>query len=124
MNRNTGIFLLFLLMPAMVLLTHNHIANWHYHISSIGIPVKHAHPFNKTDNPASPFANHSHTAMEMHFLSQFAHFAHLLAAVLLLLIPVLIYSKKVAVKHNSFPFLEQLFFTLPSLRAPPCVLIK
>lgn len=116
---NIGKYLLVLLLPAMVLFTHNHLANWHYHISPNGVPVKHAHPFNKTDNPASPFAGHSHTAMEMLFYGQFSLVVFTLALALSILGLILQPTKQTRLSQYTFPFLEQLACSLPLLRAPP-----
>lgn len=121
-TRNFGKYLLVLLLPAMVMFTYNHAANWHYHISPDGIPVKHAHPFNKTDNPAAPFASHSHTAMEMIFLGQFAHLVFMLSLVLFLLGQLLFAIRPAGLHNYSFPFVEQLCLSLPLLRAPPSMI--
>ncbi len=117
-HSNIRKLLLFLLLIALVSLIYNEAANWHYHISSSGIPVKHAHPFNKTENPASPFANHSHTALEMLFYGQFSFvvFTLVLALSLGLLLRL---TKQTRLSHYSFPFLEQIAGSLPPLRAPP-----
>jgi hypothetical protein len=120
--RNTGKLLLILLLPAMGILTYNHAANWHYHISPEGIPVKHAHPFNKTDSPASPFASHTHTAMEMMFLGQFAQMIFVLSLMLFLLGQMLHLIRPTGLRDYSFPFFEQLSLSLPLLRAPPLMM--
>lgn len=107
------------LLPAVMLLTYNQVANWHYHISPNGVPVKHAHPFNKTDNPASPYAGHSHTALEMLFLGQFSLVIFTLAMALGLLGLIFQLKKQTRLSNYTFPFLEQLACSLPLLRAPP-----
>jgi hypothetical protein len=119
LKRGINFLIAAFLIPAVMLHTYNHVANWHYHISPNGVPVKHAHPFNKTDNPASPFAGHSHTAMEMLFYGQFSLVVFTLALALSILGLILQPTKQTRLSQYTFPFLEQLACSLPLLRAPP-----
>ncbi len=121
-KRSIDFLIAAILLPAVMLLTFNQVANWHYHITPNGVPVKHAHPFNKTDNPASPFANHSHTAMEMLFYGQLSLVVFTLALALSLLGLLLQLTKRPGLSQYTFPFLEQLACSLPLLRAPPAMI--
>lgn len=112
-------FLTLIILPAMMMLSYNQVANWHYHTGPLGIPVMHAHPFNKSELPASPFAKHSHTAMEFIIWGQLSQLFTLTLGLLMLIGLFFNLRRKKFLLPYSSSFSNQLFCTLPLLRAPP-----
>ncbi len=72
-------------LPAVLLLFHNQLANWHYHVTGQGVMVEHAHPFTNNMIPGTPFQNHQHTDFEYLVLAQLMQTMALVALILLLL---------------------------------------
>lgn len=69
MNKDLRQLLAILLLPLILLLYFNRMANWHYHQLSNGIVIEHAHPYPKTsDSRSYPFADHHHTDSEYYYL--------------------------------------------------------
>ena len=66
----TKFSLLLAVIFSTLALSYNSAANWHYHLSSDGIAVKHAHPFDKQELPARPFADHHHSDLELFIIAQ------------------------------------------------------
>ncbi len=89
--------LLLIALPAILWLYYNQAANWHYHMSSKGILIEHAHPFNKSQLPGSPFPNHQHTDLEYSILAQISQLASLLVFALFLTIMIPFIPGKMAI---------------------------
>ena len=114
--------LILAMIPAAILLFQNHLSNWHYHVLNNGIVVKHAHPYDKAENPGNPFSSHKHTEFEHFILGQLAGLALLLALILLALAFVFGLYSVLLLSGFRFPFLQQQYCTLQPLRAPPAIL--
>jgi len=54
-----------LTIPIVLMLFHNRVANWHFHVLNNGIVVEHAHPFTASQTAESPYQSHSHSSWEM-----------------------------------------------------------
>jgi hypothetical protein len=111
--------LLLALIPLTMLLFHNQLSNWHYHVLGNGIMVKHAHPYNKAENPGTPFSSHKHTDFEFFILGQLSALSLLLVVLFLTLLAVIDFSGKSIFYRFQFPFLQQQILSLQFLRAPP-----
>ncbi|MFP4064329.1 MAG: hypothetical protein ACLFN2_02060 [Bacteroidales bacterium] len=72
-------------LPAVLLLFHNQLTNWHYHVTGQGIMVEHAHPFTNNMIPGTPFQNHQHSEFEYLVLAQLMQSIVLIVLILLLL---------------------------------------
>jgi hypothetical protein len=120
-KRKTGLFLAFLLLPAFMFLMHNQVANWHYHLLPSGIPVKHAHPYNKSELPIKPFASHGHTDLELLVYGQLSQTFTTTLILLLVGIFVVVCRRKTQLSGlGLFPEIFSIFH--PGLRAPPPLL--
>jgi hypothetical protein len=111
--------LLLALIPLTMLLFHNQLSNWHYHVLGNGIMVKHAHPYNKAENPGTPFSSHKHTDFEFFILGQLSALSLLLVFLLLTLLAVVDFPGRKIFYSFKFPFLQQQVLSLQFLRAPP-----
>lgn len=107
------------LIPLVMLLFHNQLANWHYHVLSNGMLVKHAHPYNKAENPGSPLSNHNHTDFEFFLLGQLTAISLIIAFLLFALFFAGAGNGRLLVGKYPFPFLRQYYLSLHFLRAPP-----
>ena len=108
------------LIPLTMLLFHNQLSNWHYHMLSNGMMVKHAHPYNKAENPGSPLSNHTHSDFEFLLFGQLSNISLILFFLLFTLFSAGIFSRKLLISKYPFPFLTQCYLSLNFLRAPPC----
>jgi hypothetical protein len=61
-----------LLLPAVMWLFFNASVNRHFHITTEGIMIVHAHPFAKTDADQFPVPSHRHNSRELMLLSLFS----------------------------------------------------
>ncbi|MFP4557717.1 MAG: hypothetical protein ACLFNU_12690 [Bacteroidales bacterium] len=52
------------IIPVIMLLFYNQVANWHFHKLPNGIVVEHAHPFTDSKTNDTPYQSHAHTEME------------------------------------------------------------
>jgi hypothetical protein len=117
--RITSRAFLLLLIPVTMLLFHNQLSNWHYHVLGNGILIKHAHPCSKADKPGTPFNSHKHTDFEFFILGQLA------SLTLLVILFFIAFSAHLYQRGNQilceflFPFLQQQHLSLKPLRAPP-----
>lgn len=111
--------LLLALIPLTMLLFHNQLSNWHYHVLGNGIMVKHAHPFNKAENPGTPFSSHKHTDFEFFIIGQLSALSLLLVVLLLTLLAVIGFPIRKIFYSFELPFLQQQVLSLQFLRAPP-----
>ena len=84
-KKNWHIIWILIALPAVLLLFHNQAANWHYHITSQGIIIEHAHPFTNSMIPDTPFQDHQHSDFEYLVLAQMMLATALIALVLVLL---------------------------------------
>jgi len=117
-KRKTGLLLALLLLPAFMFLMHNQVANWHYHLLPSGIPVKHAHPYNKAELPVKPFAGHSHTDLELLIFGQLSQ--TFTAFLLVLLLGQLIKVCFRKFHWSGLDLFPEIFsISHPGLRAPP-----
>lgn len=95
-------------------------ANFHYHITTSGSLIVHGHPYDKSQDHNSPIKAHSHSSNEL--LLYFTLFnIELLICVLFLLVLFTKLICYVAI-HNTQFVVNNTFFLLPSLRAPPVFL--
>jgi predicted Na+-dependent transporter len=78
------------ILPLVMLLFYNQVANWHYHKLHNGIVVEHAHPFPNSKTAESPYENHTHTEFEFLIFGFLSSTIGLV--VLLILIATLIFS--------------------------------
>lgn len=107
------------LIPLIMLLFHNQLSNWHYHMLGNGMLVKHAHPYNKAENPGSPLSNHTHTDFEFLLLSQLSTISLIVVFLLFALFFAGTHSGRLIISRYPFPFLKQCYLSLHFLRAPP-----
>jgi hypothetical protein len=63
-NKDMKRLLSIVIVPLVMLLFYNQVANWHFHMLPNGIVIEHAHPFAKAKTADSPYQNHTHTDME------------------------------------------------------------
>lgn len=63
----------FLVIPAMVLLFHNRVSNWHFHVLHNGIVVEHSHPYSDSKKDGTPFQNHQHSDSEFLMLAELSN---------------------------------------------------
>jgi len=121
LKRKTGLFLALLLLPAFMFLMHNQVANWHYHLLPSGIPVKHAHPYNKSELPVKPFASHGHTDLELLVYGQLSQ--TFTTALIVMLIGQLIKACLWKFHWSGLNLFPEIFsISHPGLRAPPPLL--
>ena len=81
-----------LLIPAILVISFNTSVNRHYHITSNGLIIEHAHPFLRNTTHL-PFQKHKHTKAEFIFLS-FSVLPIYIAAYLSLVLSVFVSSLK------------------------------
>jgi hypothetical protein len=117
--RNTSKFLALALIPVVMFLFHNQLSNWHYHILSNGMMVKHAHPYNKSEKPTTPFSNHQHSDFDFFILGQLSALSLILTFLLFSLLIYAYLNKNLIFGRYRFPHLQQQFLSLQFLRAPP-----
>ena len=110
--------LILVALPAIMWLYYNQAANWHYHITSHGIYIEHAHPFQKNTSAGSQFPNHTHTDLEYSILAQISQpvFIWGIVAALSILIRMLIQTFRADIGSVYLPFHQGLSL---GLRAPP-----
>lgn len=114
---------LIVLLPVLLMLFHNQLANWHYHVLQNGMVVKHAHPYNKPENAGSPIGNHKHSDSEFLHFGQFTDIASLTSFFILTL---LFFREKGSQQLGEYfnAVLPQLQLrNLRLLRAPPALAI-
>lgn len=113
-------FTALLVIPAMVLLFHNRVSNWHYHVLHNGIVVEHSHPFSDSKKDSTPFQNHQHSESEFLMLAE-------LSNALTLLVVALVLAGMLLEKTTRQTTLPQLIFfsgqgsAANPLRAPPVI---
>jgi hypothetical protein len=72
----------FLVIPAMVLLFHNRVSNWHFHVLHNGMVVEHSHPYSDSKKDGTPYQNHPHSDSEFLMLAQLSNALTLLVVAL------------------------------------------
>jgi hypothetical protein len=107
------------LIPLIMLLFHNQLSNWHYHMLGNGMMVKHAHPYSKAENSGSPFSNHTHSDFEFLLFGQLSNISLILVFLLFTLFSAGTFIRKLLISKYPFPFLTQYYLSLNFLRAPP-----
>ncbi len=80
---------IYVALPAVILLYYNQSANWHYHITSEGIVVEHAHPFANNMIPGTPYQDHEHSDFEYLVLAQVMQTTGFVVMILFLLAALL-----------------------------------
>lgn len=102
----------------MLLLFHNRVSNWHYHVLENGIVVEHSHPFNQAKKDGTPFQSHQHSESEFLML---AELSNVLTLLMFTLVVAGIMLEKTT-RHVPLPapvFVSRLRHTSNLLRAPP-----
>lgn len=84
-NKKWNNLLAMIAIPALMFLYFNQVANWHYHITTEGFIVEHAHPFTNNTLPDTPFQDHEHSDAEYLMLAQMMQSIGVVVFVLLLL---------------------------------------
>ena len=107
------------LIPVVMLLFHNQLSNWHYHMLSNGMLVKHAHPYDKSEKPATPFSKHQHSDFEFFVLGQLSAISLILNFLLVLLLIHAGLNQTLLFERYRLPHLQQQYLSLKFLRAPP-----
>ncbi len=107
------------LIPVIMLLFNNQISNWHYHLLSNGMLVKHAHPYNKSEKPTAPFSNHHHSDFEFFVLGQLSALSLILSFLLFALLIHASLNQAMLFERYRLPYLQQQYLSLKFLRAPP-----
>lgn len=99
-------------------LFYNQAANWHFHLLENGTMIEHAHPFNDTKRPETPFQDHTHTDLEYIFLAQLFN---LLVSLVFVLCLLLIISNGFInwLFHYSLILIQAPDMSGRLLRAPP-----
>jgi hypothetical protein len=118
-NRSLKKTLAVLILPALFLLLHNRVANWHYHVFN-GMVIEHAHPYQNAPRSATPFQNHQHTDAELLILAGLSHALPLLMAGVVLAGLLIFPSAGVARLPQAVFFTRQSLPARP-LRAPPVI---
>ncbi len=77
--------LIWISIPLLAFLYYNQAANWHYHVTSSGVVVEHAHPFTNSQIPGTPYQEHEHSDFEYLVLAQLMHTIGWIVLALLLL---------------------------------------
>ncbi len=102
----------------IIWLNHNQTTNWHFHITSYGVVVVHAHPYKNNPISDTPFQKHQHNPFEFLFLSMVFNS-------LPLLLTLLILGFLFQFKLRSFVLLSGIgriqceFYPINFLRGPP-----
>jgi len=105
-----------LLIPILLYIGINNLANVHYHKMADGTVVCHSHPFG-SGSQESPFESHHHSATSYLVLQQVNTFSFLVIIAILLLSGLLyLRSIKTILLQNYGPILPYSFI---SLRGPP-----
>jgi hypothetical protein len=113
--------LILAMIPTALLLFQNHLSNWHYHVLSNGIVVKHSHPYNKAENPGNPLSNHKHSEFEHFILAQLSGLSLLIAFALVAFAFIFAIYAVLLLPGFQFHFLRQQYLALQPLRAPPSI---
>jgi hypothetical protein len=111
-------FAALLVIPAMVLLFHNRVSNWHYHVLYNGIVVEHSHPFSDSKKDGSPFQNHQHSDSEFLMLAELSN-ALTLLVVALMVAGLLLEKTTRQTTRPRIIFLSEQGSAANPLRAPP-----
>lgn len=110
---------LVVLIPVLLMLFYNQLANWHYHVLTNGMVVKHAHPYDKPDQTENPANNHKHSDSEFFFFYQFSDLASLLTFLLFAMLIFTARSHKSLYDYYNSCLHQQQLRNLRLLRAPP-----
>jgi len=114
---------LIVLLPVLLMLFHNQLANWHYHVLQNGMVVKHAHPYNKAENAGSPAGNHKHSDSEFLHFGQFTDIAYLIFFFILTLLFFREKGSKQLGEYVNTALAQLQLLNLRFLRAPPALAI-
>ncbi len=120
-NRPWHNILTIITILAISLLYYNISANWHYHQSDNGIAIKHAHPFNTSNDGTTPFQDHKHSDSELLVLAQIMHSMALLSVVLILL-GLILEKKKEWVPSPISQLIQEKHLGPDLIRGPPSCL--
>ena len=63
-------FLVFLIIPALLWIGYNNVANWHLHQLEFGLLTSHAHAYERSAGNDDPVQDHQHNKRELIFLNQ------------------------------------------------------
>ncbi|MGM0574022.1 MAG: hypothetical protein ACQESL_09755 [Bacteroidota bacterium] len=115
--------LTFLMVLSIGWLFFNDLANWHYHTSPCGMPVRHAHPYESPpgDN-TTPFdsekSGHEHSGGELYLLAMLSDISML---VLMVAVGLEVFRPLLQVHfiYREPSLVELSRSQLPLLRAPP-----
>ena len=105
-----------LLSLLTVLLTN--VLYRHFHVTSYGEVIIHAHPYLADEDPGTPVSNHSHSEVEILSLGQFANPIFLLAFLLVLSYLLVRLGNRPAEGFFSF-FDKSAYSSSNPLRGPP-----
>ena len=87
----------------------------HSHILPDGEVVQHAHPYNTSENPESPFKTHHHSGFEIFLLNNLFSFLWIIIAAVFI-----VFNKNIQIiKIKNFFFREIYKYTYSLSRAPP-----
>lgn len=109
-----------LVIPAIFLLFHNRVSNWHYHVLHNGMVVEHAHPFKHASKSGTPFQSHQHSEAEFLILSELSNVLTMLVVALVIAGMML----ETIARHTRLPapvFVSKHHYTSRQLRAPPVI---
>ncbi len=106
------------LIPALLFVAYNRVANWHLHILHNGIVIEHAHPFKNAKQADTPFQKHQHSDWELTILAALSAAAELLVAGILLGLLFRFLGLHVL---RTRAMVVSVLRLLPLLRAPPVV---
>lgn len=107
-------------LSSLMIMQHNYLNNWHYHISPEGFLIVHAHPYKpiSQDKPgASHAAGHKHSAHEFSFLQATTHLIFYMALALLLTGIFILRKFNFLTEHGHF--YKPVLLTNFNYRGPP-----
>jgi len=110
---------LIMLLPVLLMLFHNQLSNWHFHVLHNGMVVRHAHPYDRPEHAGSPVSDHSHSDSEFLHFGQLSNIASLVS---FLLVALLFFAPKGSQPFGRYlntSLVQQQLCNLPLLRAPP-----
>lgn len=112
-----------MVIPAMFLLFHNRVSNWHYHLLHNGMIVEHAHPFSNSREPGTPYQNHQHSDKEYQVLAQLYNALTWLVVLALAMGGLLMRHARKPIGMPALVFVTEPSLTSRTLRAPPLFLV-
>ena len=110
--------LILLLLPVVVWLSFNTIANRHIHVLSDGYVISHSHPFVKKQAESKDSTSHQHTQKELMLLSLFSGFLFSILSLQVLLLKLHNHPQILKIR-DAHQEPERKYFQVYHYHAPP-----